>query len=108
MSGLPIGALRHRLRVETPIDVEDDFGGFVRTYRVMTYLWARVSAINATEQFIEQRFEQATNFQVDLRWRSDIIAGMRFIFGKRILLIRGVREADGAKRFLTCACEEIT
>lgn len=107
MSGLPIGVLRHRLRVESPIDVEDDFGGFVRTYRVMTYLWARVSAITASEQFFEQRLGQTTIFQVDLRWRPDISAGMRFVFRDQILHIRAVRETDGARRFLTCACEEI-
>ena len=107
MSWTPIGALRHRLRLETPIDVSDGIGGFSRSYRTIGYLWARVDAIAAGQQFSEQKFEQTTSYQIDLRWRADVVTGMRFVFRERMLLIHAVRDPDGARRFLTCACEEI-
>lgn len=108
MTLAPIGALRHRLRLDEPVDVSDGSGGFERSYRTIAYVWARVNPIAADGKFIEQRFEQTTGFQIDLRWRNDIAAGMRFIFRNRILLVQAVRDADSARRFLTCACEEIS
>lgn len=108
MSFASIGALRHRLRLEEAVDVSDSAGGFERSYQPIAYVWARVSPISADRQFIEQRVEQTTVFQVDLRWRSDITPGMRLVFRERILLIHTVRDADAARRFLTCACEEIS
>ena len=108
MNFTSIGTLRHRLRLEEPLDVSDGSGGFERSYRTLAYVWARVNPITADAQFIEQRYEQTTGFQVDLRWRSDIAAGMRFVFRNRILLVHTVRNFDSARRFLTCACEEIS
>lgn len=107
MSGISIGGLRHRLSLQAPVDIEDGAGGFSRNYRTLETIWARVSVIAGNQQFVEQRFEQTTHFQVDLRWRADIAAGMRFVFRERLLLIHAVRDPDGARRFLTCACEEI-
>lgn len=108
MSLMPIGAMRHRLRLEAPVDTSDGGGGFSRTYRTVAHVWARVSAIASSRQFTEQRFEQTTSYQIDLRWRADIVAGMRFVFRERNLAIYSVRDPDGARRFITCACEEIT
>ncbi len=108
MSWASIGALRHRPRLEAPVDLSDSVGGFERTYRTIAHVWAMVSPIDAHSQFIEQRYEQSTSFQVGLRWRGDIAAGMRLVFRDRILLIQTVRDADGLRRFLTCVCEEIS
>lgn len=106
MSWPPIGALRHRLRLEAPVDADDGAGGFNRSYHTIGFVWARVAAIASSQQFIEQKFEQTSVYQVDIRWREDIATEMRFVFRNRILLIRDVRDPDGAQRFLTCACEE--
>lgn len=107
MNLMPIGAMRRRVRLEAAVDIDDGAGGFNRGYRTLGYLWARVNAISASQQFSEQRFEQASSYQVDIRWRPDIAAGMRFIFRDHILLIHAIRDPDGERRFLTCACEEI-
>lgn len=107
MSWSSIGALRHRLRLESPVDVSDGAGGFSRAYRTLCYVWARVNIITAGQQFNEQKFEQTTSYQVDIRWRADVVAGMRFVFRERLLSIQAVRDPDGMRRFLTCACEEI-
>ena len=108
MNLMPIGAMRRRVRLEAAVDIDDGAGGFNRGYRTLGYLWARVNAISASQQFSEQRFEQASSYQVDIRWRADIAAGMRFVFRDRLLLIQTFSDPDGRRRFLTCACEEIT
>jgi SPP1 family predicted phage head-tail adaptor len=107
MNRAPIGALRHRLRLEAPVDADDGAGGFSRSYRTVNYIWAQVSAISSNQQFNEQRFEQTNNYQIAVRWRADVVAGMRFVFRDRLFLIQASSDPDGRRRFLTCACEEI-
>ena len=109
MSARPrIGALRHRVTLEAPLDVPDDAGGFSRSFAPLAQLWARIEASEAREQFEEQRLEQARRLMVTIRWRGDVASQMRFDFRGRKLLIRGVVDADETRRFLLCACEEMS
>ena len=107
-AGEKIGALRHRVTLEAPVDVFDDLGGFTRDFAPLTQLWARIETQGAEQAFVEQRSEQVRRTVVTIRWRSDLVSGMRFDFRGRKLLIRGVTEADERRRFLSCQCEEIT
>jgi SPP1 family predicted phage head-tail adaptor len=103
-----IGALRHRITIETPVDAPDDAGGFARSFTPLAQVWARIETSDAREQFEEQRLEQSRKLVVTIRWRSDVTSQMRFDFRGRKLLIRGVTDVDETRRFLSCACEEIT
>ncbi|PPD17551.1 MAG: head-tail adaptor protein [Methylocystis sp.] len=108
MSGLPIGALRHRVTLEAPIDAPDGAGGFSRSFTPVADLWARVAPGGAREDFVEQRAEQATSLVVTIRWRQDVVKDMRFIHRGRRLRIQSVVDPDERRRFLVCQCEEIT
>jgi len=103
-----IGALRQRVTLEAPVDVPNDTGGFTRSYAPLAQFRARVEAIGARDQFIEQRQEQATTHMVTIRWRNDVESHMRFDFRGRKLVIRSVVDRDEGQRFLSCECEEIS
>ena len=102
-----IGALRHRVTIETPVDTQDDIGGFSRAYAPLTQVWARIEAVSADQDFSEARLEQKTRHVVTIRWRADVRAQMRFDHRGRKLVIQTVRDAD-RWRCLPCLCEEIT
>lgn len=102
-----IGALRQRVTLEAPTDTPDGAGGFSRSYAPVAQLWARIESTEARNQFIAERQEQASSHVVTIRWRSDIVSQMRFIFRARKLLIQGVIDPDERRRFLVCQCEEI-
>lgn len=109
MSVFPrIGALRHRVTLEAPIDTPDGAGGFARSFAPVADLWARVAPGGAREDFIEQRAEQATNHSVTIRWREDVAKDMRFVHRGRKLRIQSVVDPDERRRFLVCQCEEIS
>ena len=109
MSGLPkIGALRHRVTLEAPVDAPDGAGGFSRSFTPIANLWARIAPSSAREDFIEQRAEQATNQVVTVRWRNDVTKDMRLLHRGRKLRIRSVFDPDERRRFLICQCEEIS
>lgn len=108
MSGLAIGALRHRVTLEAPIDAPDGAGGFTRSFAPIASFWARIAPSGAREDFVEQRAEQATNYVVMIRWRNDVSKDMRFVYRGRKLRIQSVVDPDERRRFLICQCEEIT
>lgn len=104
----PIGALRHRVTLEAPVDAFDELGGFTRAFASIAQLWARIETQSAGEGFVEQRLEESRRQLVTIRWRSDVTNQMRFDFRGRKLAIRGVADSDERRRFLLCGCEEIT
>ena len=108
MSGANIGALRHRVTLEAPIDTPDGAGGFSRSFAPVANLWARIMPGGAREDFVEQRAEQSTNHVVTIRWRNDVTKDMRFLHRGRKLRIQSVFDPDERRRFLICQCEEIT
>ncbi|MFO1104373.1 MAG: phage head closure protein [Methylocystis sp.] len=109
MSAFPgIGALRHRVTLESPIDAPDGAGGFSRSFAPVTDLWARVALGGAREDFVEQRDEQTTSHVVTIRWRDGVAKDMRFLFRDRKLRIQSVVDPDERRRFLICQCEELS
>jgi SPP1 family predicted phage head-tail adaptor len=108
VSGANIGALRHRVTLEAPVDAPDGAGGFSRSFTPIANLWARVAPGGAREDFVEQRAEQAANHVVTIRWRDDVTKDMRFVHRGRKLRIQSTVDPDERRRFLVCQCEEIT
>ncbi len=107
MSPLPtIGALRHSVTIEAPVDTADELGGFLRGFTPLARVWAQIEALGASEQFIEQRSEQIRRYAVTIRWREGLESQMRFDFRGRKLLIRSIEDGDEGRRFLKCLCEE--
>ena len=103
-----IGALRHRVTLEVPLDTSDAIGGFTRSYAPLVQLWAKIEPIVAKSDFVETREEQATTHRVTLRWRGDVKQAMRFDCHGRKLLIQSLVDPDERRRFLVCGCEEIS
>jgi SPP1 family predicted phage head-tail adaptor len=108
MSGVPmIGDLSQRVTLERYVDAADDSGGFVRSFAPVARLWAKVEALDAQTQFVEQRLEETRSYVVTIRWRDDVASQMRFDLSGRKLLIMGCVDPDQTGRFLKCFCQEI-
>jgi SPP1 family predicted phage head-tail adaptor len=103
----PIGAHRLRLTIEAPVDTPDDIGGVTRTYAVTGAVWASLTALNGDEQWLAGRVEQALSHRLELRWRTGINAGCRFIRPGRTFDIKAVIDPDGSRRRLVCLVEEV-
>lgn len=106
-AGSVIGAMRRRVTLEQPVDAPDGAGGMTRTYAPLANLWARVTPLRGTDQFVGERQELAIAHDVRIRWRAGVTSQMRFALGGRALRILSVRDEDERRRFLICQCEEI-
>lgn len=102
-----IGELRRRVTLEGYVDLPDETGGFDRSFVAMGKVWAKVEALSAQTQFMEQRLEETRSFAVTLRWRSDVVSQMRLRLGARKLVVMSVEDPDGTARFLRCLCQEV-
>lgn len=103
-----IGKLRHRLRIDYPVDTDDGSGGTTRTWATLATVWARIEPLSASERVEADRIEAAVRHRVTLRHRGDLTHAMRFVSGTRILKIDGIRDSGERDSFLVCDCEEIT
>jgi len=103
-----IGKLRHRLRIDYPVDTDDGSGGTTRTWATLATVWARIEPLGASERVEADRIEAVIRHRVTLRHRGDLTHAMRFVTGTRVLKIEGIRGGDEHDRFLICDCEEIT
>lgn len=106
MSVPAVGALRSRLVVQAAVDTPDDTGAFTRSWTNVATLWANIVPLAAKQQFLADAIEVAISHHVTIRFRADVVNGMRFLLGDRALLIRAVTDTDMRGRFLLCRCEE--
>ena len=106
MSAPAVGALRTRLVVQAPVDTPDDTGAFTRTWTNVATLWANVVPVTAKQQYPADAIEVAISHHVTIRYRADVVNGMRFLLGNRALLIRAVTDTEMRGRYLLCRCEE--
>jgi SPP1 family predicted phage head-tail adaptor len=107
-SDAPIGARRFRLAIEAPTLLPDGAGGARESFAVMGRCWASLRRLSGEERWRADRFEQAGRYEITLRWRAGIDAGMRFRLGARLFAILSVGDPSGARTQLVCLCEEIT
>jgi head-tail adaptor len=97
MSARPfIGAMRHRLQLEAPIDTPDGFGGTERSFVSRGTVTAQLRSYAGTSH----------RFVVLMRPRSQLSVEMRFRYRKRILQIVSIDRFDRLSSFLRVTCEE--
>lgn len=107
MSAPAIGALRHRLTLESPVDVDDGAGGFQRNFAAVTAIWGALAPVRAADRFAAGRNEWSLTHRVRLRMRGDVAPGCRLRLGPRVFLIHAAQALDARAAFLVCDCEEI-
>lgn len=100
-----LGALRHRVTHETPVEIPDGSGGVTRTFLAVDVLWAAIQT-DAVPAEMADRPGVVLTHRVTVRAPAIITEGDRFRLGARLLLIETVSDPDNRGRFLVCQCRE--
>ena len=103
---LPIGALRHRIVIESAVRVPDNGGGATRTWVPVAEVWAAIDPIKGTETIVAEAVAGRVTFAIHIRYRNDLTPAMRFRLGTRNFEILSVLDADDRRRFLKCLVQE--
>lgn len=102
-----LGNRRHRLVLETPIEVADGMGGVTRSFLAVDVLWAAIETSGAPEVTAD-RPGAVLAHRISVRAPAAIAPGDRFRLGARILAIDAVSDPDNRGRELLCLCREET
>ena len=103
-----INTLRRRLTLQAPVSTPDNAGGNTTSFVTVASIWAEVVWLSGEERLRADRPEQAGRYQITLRWRAGIDAGMRFADGPRVFGILSAGDPLGNRTRLVCLCEEIS
>jgi SPP1 family predicted phage head-tail adaptor len=101
------GRLSVRLVLERPVEAPDGQGGVTRSFSALAMLWACIEPIAARADEAAGAVPVTVTHRIWLRWRDDLVGGMRLRKGARLFVIRAFRDPDEAGRYALCDCEEI-
>ena len=101
-----IGALRHRVKIEAPTHTPTDGGGALEVWGVVAVVSAEIKPLSGREVFEGDRMLSRDQFDIRIRFRDDVTAAMRIVFGGRVFDIRHVEDVEMRGRWLVCLCEE--
>ncbi|TCK31296.1 head-tail adaptor [Ancylobacter aquaticus] len=102
-----IGALRHRLVQETPVETPDGLGGVTRAFLAVDALWGAVATRGAAAE-VADRPGAVLSHTITVRAPATLQPGDRLRLGARHFLVEVVSDPDGRGRFLVCDCREET
>ena len=106
MSGVPAGALRHRLTLEERATMDDGGGGFAENWDAVATLWGAIRPVRGDEQVETGRLAGNVSHIITLRYRDGVQPEMRFRRGERIFDILAVIDPDERQAWLRCSCAE--
>jgi len=102
-----LGAMRHRLTLQSPQDTADEIGGAARIYTNFAQVWAAIEPLSGTRLWQSQQAEQQISHRITIVFRADVSGDLRFILGSRIFEIKAAFDPDETGRFLVCDCWEV-
>lgn len=105
---LDLGAMRHRLVYEVPVDTRDLDGGVVTQWRGAGILWAQVEPLSGRKLELAQRQEPRATHRVKLRYHATLQTGDRFLLdGARVLHVHSIVDTDEGRDEMVVLCEEV-
>ena len=101
-----IGAMRHKVEIQKPVDVSDALGGRSTTWTKVVKVWAAVAPSGSQESLINDQQQHVTSHTVTIRHRTDVLPKWRILFRTRELEIDSVHNNNERDRFLNLTCLE--
>ncbi|HRD77081.1 MAG TPA: phage head closure protein, partial [Hyphomicrobiaceae bacterium] len=90
MSAFAIRLLRHRLDIQAPVRTPDGGGGATETWSSTATVWAAIRPTGAGEPIVADAHRGEVSHEIWIRFRNDVLPGMRFAQGSRVFEIVGV------------------
>lgn len=106
MSGITIGKLRHRLRLEAPARTADGGGGADVSWSLVAEVWAAFRPYTGSEREEHDGLKARVSHEVWIRRRDGVRSDMRFVMGARVFDVLAVLDIEERGRWLRCLTEE--
>lgn len=102
-----IGAMRARIRLESPVRAPDDVGGAAISWADEGDVWAAIEVVGVARGVAFDTAPALSAFHLTINRRDDVRAGWRAFWSARVLRITGVRDEGGARIVLICEEERL-
>lgn len=106
MKNNPIGEMRERVTLQSPLLEPDGAGGADVSWDDEATVWAKVETLSGDERVSGERLAPRARLRLTIRHREGLNTAMRVLWKTRPLDIRAIRDPDGRKQFLILDCEE--
>lgn len=94
-----------RVVIQRPVSTTNPASGSrATTWEEVATVWASVNARPAREQYTAAQVQDAPEYIVEIRWRSDLTTAMRLVWGSRVLDILDVPDNGRRGRMLLLPC----
>lgn len=101
------GALRRRISIERPADVDDGAGGVVRGHVALATVAAGLEPLSAEETAAGRALGLNRLWRATVRARGDLSGGHRITWRGHMFDVLSVRPLDADGRYEELLCEEI-
>lgn len=103
--GFAVGAMRHRVNIEQPVESQDDSGQPVVTWStVLNQEPASYMPTGGTEQMNGRQLEAGTRAIFYIHYRCNLTRKMRLKFDNDYYGITALNEVKGQRRYLEIVC----
>lgn len=103
---MSIGQLRERCTIEQETSTADGMGGQVLAWQELLICWARVTPKTGGENVDGDQVTAHVHYEIVIRYRDDVTAGMRVLWRGRVFNIRSIINRDEHYRYSILICEE--
>jgi SPP1 family predicted phage head-tail adaptor len=100
---LAAGRLRHRVRIEQPVDTRDpDTGGVITTWQLVAEVWAAIEPLS-TREFIQAAAVQSSiTGRIVIRYRDGLASNLRVVHNGQVMNPAGwLPDKDSGLEYVT-------
>lgn len=88
------GALDRPIRIETPVETQDEFGQPIVVWQTLASVWANVRSVDAIESYTASRELATTAKRFLFRWVTGLTAKDRIVYEGRNYDIVSIAERE--------------
>ena len=101
-----IGKMRYQVKLQSPTSTTDAGGGRSQAWTTLGTIWANIVPKSGKERFKHDQIQDTTTHDVTIRYRPDIDAKYRILYGSRTFSIKSILNVDERDRFYLLSCTE--
>lgn len=94
------GELRHRITIEAPTPVQDEYGEPVQGWAPFAEVWASREDLTGREAFLAQQVKAEVTTRFTMRHAEGVTANMRIRSDDVLYNIHSVQDPEGRRRTL--------
>ena len=101
-----LGAMRHRVTLESVARVKGDGGEWTETYSTIATVWASVTPKRLAPNFRGDRLEFPTTHLIVINYSSAYMDARRITLGSRIFVVQSAINSDEINQYIEFECIE--